>query len=77
MEIIISNTQFSRNLRFLRIKHRIPQKELASRLGISVYTLRKLESGLGEIVVSYPQLRMLCDYFHVSVEDLLHHELAA
>lgn len=77
MKIIINDTLFCRNLRYLRTKHRYSQKALAAMVGISVYTLRILESGKYQIILNSQELKRLCGVFGVPVEHMLHKELAA
>ena len=77
MEIIIYNETFSRNLRYLRRKKKISQKQLAEMLGFSVYHLRNIELCRREAVLSYPQMKQLCSILEINVEGLLHGEFVA
>ena len=77
MEIIIFNETFSRNLRYLRRKKKISQKQLAQILGFSVYYLRNIELCRREAVLSYPQMKQLCNILDVNVEGLIHGEFVA
>lgn len=47
---------FCRNMRLVRIQHKLTQKEMAAILGIGVGSLRKIESG------TFP-LRIGCNIF--------------
>lgn len=77
MQIIIRNEIFSRNLRYLRQKSKLSQKELAQRMGFSVYYLRNIELCRREAVLTYQELKLLCSILQTDVEGLLHGEFAA
>lgn len=77
MQIIIRNEIFSRNLRYLRQKSKLSQKELAQRMGFSVYYLRNVELCRREAVLTYQELKLLCNILQTDVEGLLHGEFAA
>ena len=77
MQIIIRNEIFSRNLRYLRQKSKLSQKELAQRMGFSVYYLRNIELCRREAVLTYQELNLLCSILQTDVEGLLHGEFAA
>ncbi len=77
MQIIIRNEIFSRNLRYLRQKSKLSQKELAQRMGFSVYYLRNVELCRREAVLTYQELKLLCSILQTDVEGLLHGEFAA
>lgn len=77
MQIIIRNEIFSRNLRYLRQKSKLSQKELAQRMGFSVYYLRNVELCRREAVLTYQELKLLCSILQTNVEGLLHGEFAA
>ena len=77
MQIIIRNEIFSRNLRYLRQKNKLSQKELAQRMGFSVYYLRNVELCRREAVLTYQELKLLCSILETNVEGLLHGEFAA
>ena len=77
MQIIIRNEIFSRNLRYLRQKNKLSQKELAQRMGFSVYYLRNIELCRREAVLTYQELKLLCSILQTNVEGLLHGEFAA
>lgn len=77
MQIIIRNEIFSRNLRYLRQKNKLSQKELAQRMGFSVYYLRNIELCRREAVLTYQELKLLCSILQTDVEGLLHGEFAA
>jgi transcriptional regulator with XRE-family HTH domain len=77
MQIIIRNEIFSRNLRYLRQKSKLSQKELAQRMGFSVYYLRNIELCRREAVLTYQELKLLCSILETNVEGLLHGEFAA
>ena len=77
MQIIIRNEIFSRNLRYLRQKSKLSQKELAQKMGFSVYYLRNVELCRREAVLTYQELKLLCSILQTDVEGLLHGEFAA
>ena len=77
MQIIIRNEIFSRNLRYLRQKSKLSQKELAQKMGFSVYYLRNIELCRREAVLTYQELKLLCSILQTDVEGLLHGEFAA
>ena len=77
MQIIIRNEIFSRNLRYLRQKSKLSQKEQAQRMGFSVYYLRNIELCRREAVLTYQELKLLCSILQTNVEGLLHGEFAA
>ena len=77
MQIIIRNEIFSRNLRYLRQKSKLSQKELAQRMGFSVYYLRNVELCRRDAVLTYQELKLLCSILQTDVEGLLHGEFAA
>lgn len=60
---------FAENLVYLRQHYGITQESLAERLGVSRQTVSKWEAG-----TNYPEMEkllMLCDLFHVSMDDLM------
>lgn len=59
------------NILCLRIIHRLSKKEMASRLGISVSSLRKLEVGGPLPRVSFEVLYRITSTFGISAETLL------
>lgn len=77
MEIIINSEIFCRNLRYLRRKKKISQKQLAQMMGFSVYYLRNIELRRRETVLTYQQMKQLCSILEINVEGLLHGEFAA
>ena len=74
MQIIIRNEIFSRNLRHLRQKNKLSQKELAQMMGFSIYYLRNIELCRREAVLTYQELKLLCGILGTNVEGLLHGE---
>lgn len=77
MEIIIFNKTFSRNLRYLRRRKNLSQKQLAEMMGFSVYYLRNIELCRREAVLTYQQMKQLCGILEINVEGLLHGEFVA
>ena len=61
--------QFSDNLRLLRTKHRLSQKEIGDIVGISSQAISKWESGITQ--PDNESLIKLSKYFNVSVDYLL------
>ena len=62
---------FCGNIRYLRARDRLTQKEMAALLGISVGTLRKLESGMPTPRLRFDILLRTEDVFGVSPDTLL------
>lgn len=60
----------SRNLCILRKYHRLTQKEMASILGISVTSLRKLEHGILPHRLTIDFLFALNAHFHIPIDTL-------
>ncbi len=60
---------FKINLREIRIKHNLTQKELANKLGILERTISYWESGKRECDLD--TLIRLADLFNVSIDDLV------
>jgi len=65
-----------RNIRFLRIKNRLTQKQMADRLGISIGSLRKIEKDGAMPRVNGSLLLRVCDTFAISADALLYEDLA-
>lgn len=61
--------EFSRRLKYLRIKNNKSQKELAKLLSVGVSTISNYETGRNE--PSYEKLIILAKYFNVSIDYLL------
>jgi len=65
---------FAQNLKELRKKHQLSQDALAMKLNVSQQAVGKWETEK-----SFPDFKMLiqlADFFHVSIDDLLGHEVA-
>ena len=61
--------QFNENLKDLRLRSALMQKEIASLLGVSVRTFQGWESGRSEPNIE--KLIKLADLFHVSIDFLV------
>lgn len=62
--------KFKRNLQTLRKRASLSQEELAEKINVSRQSVSKWESG-----DAYPEMKMLlilCDLFHVSLDELVH-----
>ncbi len=59
---------FSENLRQLREKTGLTQRQMAAELGLAFRSYRRYESGETEPTLS--SLLTMADYFHVSLDDL-------
>lgn len=75
MIIEMGDDTFAKNLIYLRKKHRMSRKALASSIGISQYVLKAIENG-----VTYPALPLdsfdrICQVFQISPDDLVHTDL--
>ena len=67
--------KFKKNLTTLRRAKNLSQEQLAEKLDVSRQSVGKWESG-----EAYPEMKMLlqiCDFFGVSLEDLVHGEVGA
>lgn len=67
----------SRNLRYLRKKKGLTQKNLVTLTGISLPILRSMERGRVIPTLTEARLKDLAMIFSVSVDDLLHQDLQA
>ena len=67
----------SRNLRYLRKKKGLTQKNLVTLTGISLPILRSMERGRVIPTLTEARLKDLAMIFSVSVEELLHRDLAS
>ena len=63
----------AKNIKFLAKKHRIGQTALARATGVPQPTMNRIWSGGGE--PRYSTLRVIADYFHMTVEDLRYADL--
>ena len=61
--------QFNENLKELRLRSALMQKEIASLLGVSVRTFQGWETGRSEPNIE--KLIKLADLFHVSIDSLV------
>lgn len=59
------------NLKRLRVKNGLTQKDVASKIFVSYQYYGRLENGKNEL--SYTQLITLADFYHVSIDYLLNH----
>ena len=67
--------KFKKNLTTLRRAKNFSQEQLAEKLDVSRQSVGKWESG-----EAYPEMKMLlqiCDFFAVSLEDLVHGDVSA
>lgn len=62
---------FCHNIRYLRQKHHLTQKEMAQAMGISVKTLRKIENCDPSARINAAILCRLCDHFCLSIDGVL------
>ena len=67
----------SDNIRYLRNKHNLSRKEMASIIGISVSTLHRLEAGETGVRMHCVMLNRMCDHFNVSADVMLRERLEA
>ncbi|WP_298016825.1 helix-turn-helix domain-containing protein [uncultured Dysosmobacter sp.] len=63
--------RFAENLKELRTKQRIYQREMAEYLQVSVGTYQNYEKGIHEPGID--KLIALADYFQVTLDDLVGH----
>lgn len=66
---------FSRNTRYLRIKHQLSLSEMAAIIGISVSTLRRLEMGMPSVRMNCVMLNRVCNHFDVSADVMIRERL--
>ena len=72
MLIDLNNTNFCKNIRYLRKKNYLSQRALAELSGISLWMLRRIEEASDPPAVDDYVVRRLCQIFGLSVETLFH-----
>ena len=65
----------SNNIRYIRNKHNLSRKEMASIIGISVSTLCRLDAGETGVRMHCVMLNRVCDYFNLSADVILRERL--
>lgn len=78
-ELVIKNMgpllpRYAENLCFLRKQHGMEQSDLAELLGVKVPVVSKYESG--KLLISVDKLLILSDYFGVSLDQIVKHDLS-
>lgn len=66
---------FARNIKYLRKKYELTQKELADRVGLKPATVSKWESGDNK--PRFKEMQLLTQIFNVTENDLIHTDLSA
>ncbi len=66
---------FASNLHYLRKRDKVTQEDLADKLGVSRQSVSKWETG--EAYPETDKLILLCDIFHVSLDELVRLDLAS
>lgn len=69
------NLHFYRNIGYLRRAAGLTQKKMAGIVGISVGTLRRMESGSSLPRANCAMLCRVCDYFGISADAMLRCDL--
>ncbi|WP_462266129.1 helix-turn-helix domain-containing protein [Mucilaginibacter sp.] len=64
-----ANKQVGKNIRMVRHKNGLSQEQVASRLGISIPALSKIETGVTDVNLS--RLEQIAAIFEISVANLL------
>lgn len=65
---------FRQNICWLRKSRHLTQKEMAAILGVSVSTIRRIESG-APVRLHCGMVRRFCDHFGISADVLLREKL--
>lgn len=65
---------FAKNIRYLRKKYELTQKELADRVGLKSATVSKWESGANK--PRFKEMQLLTQIFNVTENDLIHTDLS-
>ena len=68
MRIIFDDAIFSWNIKYLRKKNHLSQKELAKRSGRSIYWIRGIENGFLRAEIDLLDYDMLCKALNVKPE---------
>ena len=66
--LVFQDDIFSKNLKYLRQKNRLSQKELALRTGINIFWIRGIERGRYCAEMSASDYFKLCEVLNVSVD---------
>ena len=77
MLVEMSDCTCVRNICYLRQKYAVSRRGLSKLMGISVYTLRGLEEGTIPPLFKSRELMRLCAIFDITMETLVHTDLAA
>lgn len=64
-QILLDDDIFSQNLKYLRKKNRLSQKELALRTGINIFWIRGIENGRYRAEISASDYWKLCEALNV------------
>ena len=62
---------FKHNIRVLRRKYNLSQKEMAQIIGVSVGTLRRMERGDNNVRTHCGMVLRVCERFGISSDELL------
>lgn len=65
-----NSTLFSQKIKLIRAEHRLTQREMAQKLGISVNTLSKIEKGILPPRLSCSVIFRIQQQFGISPKDL-------
>ena len=76
MTIYCNDTLVCKNLRYMRRKRRLTMRALSRLTGIDSDLIRMLENAKVPPAVDYVPFKKVCDALNVSVEDMIHTNLA-
>ena len=77
MIIDVTGSFCAANIRYLRKKYCVSRRGLARLIGMSEITLRDIEAETFMTVFRYREFRRLCAVFDMTIEQLVHCDLAA
>ena len=66
--LVFQDDIFSNNLKYLRQKNRLSQKELALRTGINIFWIRGVERGRYRAEIPASDYFKLCEILNVSID---------
>ena len=66
-----------KNLRYLRKRNGLTQKQMADILGVGIGSIREMEKGRIPRCFRVGALRRLCEYFQISGDDIVFKDIEA
>ena len=76
MFVNIQDTKLLENVVYLRKRYSVSRRGLARLIGMSEYTLKDMEEGVGLPVIFEDELSRLCLIFETDCETLLHTDMS-